>query len=102
MVEQGGVHPDEAVFPHCAAVGEGAVAHRDVLAQKDLSARVAVEDGVVLHVAVFAQHQRALVAPQHSPVPDVRTLAQRHIAQHRRIRGHEDCALIPGRFSTKG
>ena len=35
-------------------------------------------------------------------VPDVCALAQRHIAQHRRIRGHEDCALIPGRFSTKG
>ena len=50
VVEDGGVHPDEAVVPHRAAVDEGAVAYRDVFAQNDLPAGVAVEHGVVLHV----------------------------------------------------
>ncbi len=96
------MHPDEAVVPHRAAVDEGAVAYRDIFAQNDLPAGVAVEHGVVLHVAVFSQHQRALVGPQYSPVPDVHAPAQRHVAQYRRIRCHKDSALIPGYFSTKG
>ena len=50
VVEDGSMHPDEAVVPHRAAVDEGAVADRDVFAQNDLSAGVAVEHGVVLHV----------------------------------------------------
>ena len=96
------MHPDEAVVPHRAAVDEGAVAYGDVFAQNDLPAGVAVEHGVVLHIAVFAQHQRALIGPQYSPVPDVHAPAQCHVAQHRRIRRHKDSALIPGHFSTKG
>ena len=102
VVEDGSMHPDEAVVPHRAAVDEGAVAYRDVFAQNDLPAGVAVEHGVVLHIAVLAQYQRALVGPQYSPVPDVHAPAQRHVAQNRRIRRHKDSTLIPGHFSTKG
>ena len=61
------MHPDEAVVPHRAAVDEGAVAYCDVFAQNDLPAGVAVEHGVVLHVAVLAQYQRALVARSTAP-----------------------------------
>ena len=47
------MHPDEAVIPHRAAVDEGAVAYRDVFAQNDLPAGVAVEHGVVLHLSLI-------------------------------------------------
>ena len=84
------------------AVDDGAVAYRDVFAQNDLSAGVAVEHGVVLHIAVLAQHQRALVCPQYSSVPDIHAPAQCHVAQYRLIRRHKDRTLIPGQISTKG
>ncbi len=79
------------------------MAYRDVFAQNDLPAGVAVEHGVVLHIAVFAQYQRALVGPQYAPYQMFTPLPSVTFAQYRRHSpGHKDSALIPGHFSTKG
>ena len=102
MVEQGGVHPDEAVIAHGAAVHQRAVAHGDVPAQQHFPARVAVEDGIVLDVGVLANRQGTAVAPEHSPVPDRRARLEEHVALHGGVVRHKGRSLVPGAFSTKG
>ena len=70
VVEQGGVHPDEAAVPYGAAVHQCAVPYRDVFAKGHAAADVAVQHRVVLYVAVFADGQCAVIPAQHRAVPD--------------------------------
>ena len=70
VVQQCGVHPDQTAVPYGAAVHQCAVPYRDVFAKGHAAANVAVQHRVVLHVAVFADGQRAVIAAQHRAVPD--------------------------------
>ena len=102
VVQQGGVHPDEAAIPYGAAVDKGAVPHRYIFAQSHFSAPVAVEHGVVLHIGIFADGQHPVIPPQYGTVPHRGTGLQHHISLHRGICRHKDGSFVPGSFSTKG
>ena len=102
MVEQGGVHSDEAAIPYRAPVHQRAVAHSDVPAQRHGPAHIAVQHGIILHVGVFANGQSAVVAAQHGPVPHRGTGFQDHIALHGGVGRYKSSPLVAGNFSTKG
>ena len=51
IVQQGSAHTDQAVVADDGAVDDGVVAHRHAVAQRDGTVIVAVQHGVVLHVA---------------------------------------------------
>ena len=102
VVEQGGVHSDEAAIPYRAPVHQRAVAHSDVPAQRHGPAHIAVQHGVVLHVGVLADDKLAVVAAQHCTVPHRGTGFEDHIALHGGVGRNERSPLIAGNFSTKG
>ena len=102
MVEQGGVHSDEAAIPYRAPVHQRAVAHGDAFAQHYSTAHITVQHGVILHVGVFANGQSAVVAAQHGPVPHRGTGFQDHISLHGGVGRNERSSLVAGNFSTKG
>src|SRR5690606_14860988 len=68
-VEHYRVDPDQTVVADGAAVEHGLVTDRDVLAQGQRGAGVGVHDGAVLDVAVLADQDQLIVAPQHRVEP---------------------------------
>ena len=96
------MHPDQGAVAHGAAVYHGAVAYGDVFAQGHRPTNVAVQHGIVLHVAVLAEGQGTVVAAQHGPIPYGGAGLQDHIALHGGVGSHKGRAFIAGTFSTKG
>src|SRR5690242_12994097 len=67
----------------------GAVADRDALADGEGRPGIAVKDAVVLDIAFLADGQRIVVAAQYSAKQDADPLAERHVADDRRVLCHE-------------
>ena len=93
---------DQGAVAHGATVYHSAVAHGDAAAQGHGPAYVAVQHGIVLHVAVLAEGQGTVVAAQHGPIPYGGAGFQNHIALHGGVGGHKGRAFVAGTFSTKG
>ena len=88
VVENHGVHADEAVVLHRAAVKDRPVAHGDVLAHHHVAARVPVEDAVVLDAGGLAHGDGFLVAPEDGVVPDVGLFVNGHVPPDEGPGGH--------------
>ena len=88
-VHHGGVHAHGHIVLDGGAVHDGIVAHRHAIAQRDGAVVVAVQHGVVLHVAVLANADGRHFAADDGAEPHRAALVHRHVAADRRIRRDE-------------
>ena len=89
-VQDDRAHADEDPVADGAAVQDRAVADRDLGADRDGSARGAVDHAVVLDVRVRADGDPVPVGPDHGPEPDPDPVPERDFPEDRRVRREKD------------
>src|SRR5690606_29151077 len=87
-------HADQAVVADGAAMQQRAMADRTALADGEREAWVRVHDRVFLHIRVFANHDRFIVATDDGTEPDADIATDMDIADERHIRGKPVCVLV--------
>lgn len=82
-VQDRGVHPDQAVIAHCAAVDDCPVPDGYAAPYRHIQPGACVQHGVILHIGILADDDAARVGAQHRTVPDAALLCKAHTARQR-------------------
>ena len=70
-------------------MNDGPVAHGDVVFEHRRLARIAVENGPILHIAIGPDLNGFYIAAQHRAVPDIAALLESHLAYNRGVGGYK-------------
>ena len=86
IVHYDGAHADQYIVVHLAAVYDGIVPDRYVVANNGFGfLKSGVDDGAILHVHLIAHPDAVYIAPHHRVEPEAAIIARYHIANDRSI-----------------